>query len=98
MIGVGGPSELSSLPRSPRPPATSELLGDVVVFLNQSESVDAIPSGPDDGVLSIDKRGCLGMQSRAPGGPPFAPMWPLGYSLEAAGERPARILDAKGGP
>ncbi len=58
--------------------------------------MDAIPTGLDSGVLSVDERGCLRMQSRVPGGPPFAPVWPPGYSLDAAGDGPARILDGQG--
>lgn len=79
---------------APETTAVSELGGDVV-FLNQSESVDHIPTSMGGGELAVDGKGCLRMGPQGDRRPNFVPVWPPDYSLDAGGER-MRILDGEG--
>lgn len=88
-----GPNDTSSATAAPETTAAGEL--GAIVFLNQGDPGADMPSMADGGVLSVDERGCLRLLQPAVDPDPL-PVWPPGYSLDAAGDGPARILDGEG--
>lgn len=90
-------SSATSGPASTTVPETTAISepGSDAVFLNQSASVDGIPTTVDSGELAVDRKGCLRMGPQGDRRPNFVPVWPPGYSLDAGGER-MRILDGEG--